>query len=137
MEEFPYYGLSWFFYLIVAASFLLLSAWKTRHWSLWTRIPLLSFFAAMALTPGVTVPGESWWSPAAIIMIFEMDQKGLSGIWPSLISIIFFWIFLMFATIIARWLLIKKLNLSIKLPKIKIKKPDHNSGQPELRDPDE
>ena len=81
MEEFPYYGLSWFFYLVVAAGFLLLSAYKTRDWSFWIRLPLLSFIAAMALTPGVTVSGETWWSPAAIIMIFELDQKGLTGIW--------------------------------------------------------
>ena len=107
MEEFPYYGLSWFFYLLVAAIFLLLSFWKTRSWSLWFRIPLLSFITAMALTPGVSVPGESWWSPAAIIMIFELDQKGLTGIWSSLLAIIAVWLLLMIGSALIVWKLKK------------------------------
>ncbi len=109
MDEFPYYGLSWFVYLLVAAIFLLTSFWKTRNWSSWARIPLLSFIAAMALTPGVTVSGESWWSPAAIIMIFELDQKGLSGLWSSLLAIIAVWLLLMIGTVLVRWKLIKKI----------------------------
>ncbi|MCP4412702.1 MAG: hypothetical protein GY808_09080 [Gammaproteobacteria bacterium] len=144
MEEFPYYGLSWFFYLIVAASFILFSAWKTRTWSKWTRIPLISFLAAMALTPGLTVPDGSWWSPAAIIMIFEMDQKGLQGIWPSLISIITVWIMLMVGTILSRWLPMGNLSFLSKLPlfklplmekiKRKVRKQKVNE-QPDLKDP--
>ncbi|MCP4273236.1 MAG: hypothetical protein GY781_14980 [Gammaproteobacteria bacterium] len=145
MEEFPYYGLSWFFYLIVTASFILFSAWKTRTWSKWTRVPLLSFIAAMALTPGLTVPDESWWSPAAIIMIFEMDQKGLQGIWPSLISIITVWLILMVGTILTRWLPMKKLSFIDKLPlfqiplmkKIKSKaRKQKTNEQPDLKEPE-
>jgi len=80
MEEFPYYGLSWFLYLVVAAGFLLLSAYKTRVWSFWIRLPLLSFIAAMAVTPGVTMSGETWWSPAAIIMIFMGSNTIYKGL---------------------------------------------------------
>ncbi len=141
MEEFPYYGLSWFLYLIVTAVFLLLTAWKTRDWSKWFRIPLITFIAAMALTPGVTVPDESWWSPAAIVMIFELDQKGLSGIWPSMISIITFWIFLLIATFVIRWLLIKKLKIPFKvpfkIPKLRFKRKTTLPDQPDLIDPDD
>jgi len=145
MEEFPYYGLSWFFYLIVAASFILFCAWKTRTWSKWARIPLLSFIAAMALTPGLTVPEESWLSPAAIIMIFEMDQKGLQGIWPSLISIITVWIIIMVGTISTRWLPMEKLSFLNKLPLFKLPlftktqnktRKVKNNKQPDLEDPE-
>jgi len=136
MEEFPYYGLSWFLYLIVSASFLLFTTWKTQKWSKWFRIPLISFIAAMALTPGSTIPDQSWKSPAAIIMVFEMDQKGLSGIWPSLISIVLTWIFLIIATILIRWLLLNKFNISLKLPKLKFIKKELFPKQPELKDPD-
>ena len=108
MEEFPYYGISWFFYLVTTAAFLLFSAWKTRAWSVWLRIPLLTFIAAMALTPGVTLSGESWWSPAAIIMIFQLDQKGLAGIWHSALSIIAVWLLMMTIAFFARWWLSRK-----------------------------
>ena len=129
MEEFPYYGLSWFFYLVVAAGFMLLSAYKTRAWSFWVRLPLLSFIAAMALTPGVTVSGETWWSPAAIIMIFELDQKGLTGIWGSLLSIIAFWIILMISTVIVRWQLQKRARQTTLVK-------DASSDQVDLKEPD-
>ena len=108
MEEFPYYQLSWFFYLVFAALFLLASGWKTRSWSLWLRVPLLCFIAAMALTPGVTVSGESWWSPAAIIMVFDIDQKNMPGFWRNFISIIAVWILMIIATLTTRWVLKKK-----------------------------
>lgn len=108
MEEFPYYGLSWFFYLLAAASFLLFSAWKTRGWSIVFRLPLLTFIAAISFTPGVTLSGESWMSPAAIIMIFELDQKGLIGIWRSLLSIMAVWLLMLIASLGTRWWLIKK-----------------------------
>ncbi len=126
MEEFPYYGLSWFFYLLVAVGFLLLSAYKTRNWSFSIRLPLLSFIAAMALTPGVTISGETWWSPAAIIMIFELDQNGLTSIWGSLLSIIAFWIIIMISAVVLRWQL-KRRTASRNTEKI---------SQPELREPD-
>ena len=133
MEEFPYYGLSWFFYLLVAAIFLLVSSWKTRDWSSWSRIPLLTFLAALALTPGVTVSGESWWSPAAIIMILELDQKGLIGSLPILLSILAVWILLITATVLIRWKLLKKPQ--------PLTEPDEDvddiPGQPELIDPSE
>ncbi len=145
MEEFPYYGLSWFFYLIVATSFILFSAWKTRTWSKWIRIPLLSFIAAMALTPGLTIPDESWWSPAAIIMIFEIDQKGMQGIWPSLTSIITSWIILMVGIILTRWLPMEKRSFINKPPlfklsqlkKIKSKARKQKANeQPDLKEPE-
>ena len=129
MEEFPYYGLSWFFYLVVAAGFLLLSAYKTRDWSFWIRLPLLSFIAAMALTPGVTVSGETWWSPAAIIMIFELDQKGLTGIWGSLLSIIAVWIIIMISTVILRWQLKRRAGS-------KKTSSTEKTSQPDLIEPD-
>lgn len=138
VEEFPYYGLSWFFYLLVAASFLLLCAWKTRHWSMAVRIPLLSFIAAMALTPGTTISGESWWSPAAIIMIFELDQKGLIGIWRSAISIIMVWLLLMAGSFTVRWRLGKKQptrQLKQQSETVDESEVDEFS-QPELKDPE-
>ena len=118
MEEFPYYGLSWFFYLLAAAGFLLLCLWKTRKWSYGVRIPLLTFFAAMSLTPGITLPGESWYSPAAIIMIFDLDRDGFSGILHSALSIIAVWLILMLATFIARWQLNKRHTNKEKQPEL-------------------
>jgi hypothetical protein len=103
MDEFPYYRLSWFVYLIVAATFLMFCAWHSRNWSVWARIPVLTFIAALALTPGVTISGENWWSPAAIIMIFEIDQKGFVGIIRSGISIVMVWVVFMISTITFRW----------------------------------
>ena len=130
IDEFPYYGLSWFFYLLTTFAFLLVSMWKTRKWSNTIRIPLLSFFAAMALTPGLTLSGEGWYSPAAIIMIFELDKKGLSGIWHSALSIIGVWIMLMTATFITRWQLAKK----AKKPNNKSNKSNEEK-EPELIEP--
>jgi len=95
------------------------------------RIPLLTFIAAMALTPGVTVSGETWWSPAAIIMIFELDSKGLSGIWGGLLSIIAFWLIFMVISFTVRWKLNKK-----QKPLVKISAADDIPGQPDLIDPD-
>ena len=135
MEEFPYYGLSWFIYLIVAASFLLLVVWKTRNWSVWTRVPLITFIAAMAFTPGTTVSGEPWLSPAAIIMIFGMDQNGLSGIWAPLTSIIMVWLLLMLSTGLIRWKLMKYLPFLKKSAVVEDGAEDINS-QPELKEPD-
>ena len=129
MEEFPYYTLSWFFYLLFAVIFLLLSTWKSRSWSPWLRIPVLTFIAAMAFTPGITLSGESYWSPAAIIMIFELDQKGFVGIFRGAISIITVWLLLMISTIIIRW----------KFSKNKSKNTTESDGniKPiELKDPD-
>ncbi len=103
MEEFPYYGLSWFLYLIVAVIFLLVSSWKTKKWSPWIRIPLLTFIAAMALTPGITISGQSWWSPAAIIMVFEIDQQGIAGASRGAIPIVLAWIFLMIISSLIHW----------------------------------
>jgi len=103
MEEFPYYGLSWFAYLVVAAIFILLSAWKTKSWNLYTRIPVISFISAMALTPSLTVVGDSWWSPAAIIMIFEIDQQGMVGAWRGAIPILISWILLMTLASVYFW----------------------------------
>lgn len=131
MEEFPYYGLSWFFYLVFAAIFLLLSSLKTRGWPVWVRIPLLTFIAAMALTPGLTLSGETWWSPAAIIMIFELDQKGLSGIWRGALSILAFWLLFMLVTFVARWRLSKRRKTAATSGW-----EGNFSEQPELKDPD-
>jgi hypothetical protein len=132
MDEFPYYGLSWFVYLMVAAIFLLFCAWHSRNWSVWARIPVLTFIAALALTPGVTISGETWWSPAAIIMIFELDQKGFAGILRSGISIMMVWILFMVATVITRWRLGKwKLNKNNK------SQNKDKYDQVELIDPDQ
>ena len=120
IEEFPYYGLSWFFYFLTTAAFLLFSLWKTRGWSSTVRIPLLTFIAALALTPGLTLPGEGWYSPAAIIMIFELDKKGLPGIWHSALSIIASWIIMMTITFIAR---------------SQMSTPSQKENQPEIIDP--
>jgi hypothetical protein len=135
MDEFPYYGLSWFFYLIVAAMFLMFCAWHSRNWSVWIRIPVLTFIAALALTPGVTISGESWWSPAAIIMIFELDQKGLAGISRSVVSIIMVWILFMISTVIFRWRFSSwKLN---KKNKSQASPIDDQDQQVELIDPEQ
>jgi len=134
MDEFPYYGISWFFYLLAAACFLLLSAWKSQGLSDWIRIPILCFVAAMALTPGITVSGESWWSPAAIIMIFELDQNGLPGMVKSLISIITVWIVLMGGTVIIRKLIKKKRKQKPEASEQISETDDY--GQPELQEPD-
>ena len=126
IEEFPYYGLTWFFYLLTTAAFLLVSLWKIRKWPIAVRIPLLTFFIAMALTPGLT-PGEgTWYSPAAIIMIFQLDQKGLTGIWHSLLSIMMVWIILMIVTFVARWQLAKRLKKTT---------PENNEKQAQLIEP--
>ena len=131
MEEFPYYSLSWFFYLLCAAIFLLLCTWKTRNWTAWLRIPGLTFIAAMALTPGVTTSGESYWSPAAIIMIFELDQKGLTGVWRGAISIITVWVLLMISTVVVRWKINKNKHSSVKP-----ENDNNQSDQVELIDPE-
>jgi len=133
MEEFPYYTVTWFFYLIATAMFLLLCAWKSRSWSDWVRIPVLTFFAAMALTPGITVSGETWWSPAAIIMIFELDKNGLVGFWKGALSIIACWIVFMLISFIARW----QLNKNKKKKTItESTVADDIPGQPDLIEPD-
>ena len=118
MDEFPYYALSWFIYLLFTAVFLLFCTWHSRKWSIWARIPVLTFIAALALTPGITISGESWWSPAAIIMIFELDSKGLSGIWKGLLSIIAFWIVLMISTFIVNWRLGKSKRFGSRKSKV-------------------
>ena len=41
-------------------------------------------------------------------MIFELDQKGLTGIWRGGLSIIAFWIIFMLGSFIVRWKLNKK-----------------------------
>jgi len=123
IEEFPYYGLSWFLYLVVTAAFLLFCLYKTRNWPHWIRLSLLSFMAAMALTPGTTISGESWLSPAAIIMILELDKKGLSGIWPHLTSITAVWLLIMLLTSLVRWQFNKRIKRA-------------SSSQPELIDPE-
>lgn len=127
MNEFPYYGLSWFFYLIVTAIFLLFCAWHSRNWSVWVRIPVLTFIAALALTPGVTISGESWWSPAAIIMIFELDQKGLAGISRILISIMMVWILFMIGAVIYKW---KAHSWKIFSRRVKKKEVGHIDPEP-------
>jgi len=107
VEEVPYYGMSWFFYLLAAAGFMLFSSWKTKSWSAWIRIPMLCFFAAMAFTPTSTMQGEGWWSPAAIVMVFEIDQNGFAGFWRAGLAIIVSWILLIVATLVARWQLLR------------------------------
>ena len=133
MEEFPYYHLSWFIYLILSMLFLLLSARTTRKWPIWLRIPLLSFIAAMALTPGITISGESWWSPAAIIMIFALDKNGLSGIWGSLLSILAFWLIFMVSASLMSWRINKRNKNSNKVDN---KIHQQSKIQPELIEPE-
>jgi hypothetical protein len=110
MEEVPYYGLSWFIYLLLSASFLLMSIWRSRRMKFWLRIPMLCFIAAMAFTPATTMPGQDWWSPAAIVMVFEIDQSGLSGFLRAGLGIIIVWIVLTIGTFLARWILNRRGN---------------------------
>ena len=58
----------------------------------------------MAFTPSTTIPGESWWSPAAIVMVFEIDQSGFAGFWRSGLSIIVLWLVIMIFSFLGRWL---------------------------------
>ena len=119
MEEVPYYGLSWFVYLLLSGLFLLLSFWKSRKLTVWLRIPILSFIAAMAFTPMTTMPGDGWLSPAAIVMVFEIDQSGFSGFLRAGLAIITAWLSLTIISFISWWLLskgklIEKLNVKLK-----------------------
>jgi len=137
MDEFPYYELSWFFYLLVAAMFLLFCAWHSRNWSSWARIPILTFIAALALTPGVTISGESWWSPAAIIMIFEIDRNGLAGISRNGISIIAVWLLFMVAALFFKWKAFKWLIFNVQGFSINKKHNNKQKDDIELIDPEQ
>ena len=129
MEEFPYYGLSWFAYLLLSASFLLLSIWKSKNLNQWLRIPLLTLIAAMAFTPATTIQGEAFWSPAAIVMVFEIDQYGLNGFWRAGLGIIMVWLVLMIGTFATRWF--------IKRRGIKLAKPTPETrSEPDLKEPE-
>lgn len=104
MEEVPYYGLSWFGYLLLSGTFLFLSWRKSQNLSLWIRVPLLTLIVAMAFTPAATIPGQDWWSPAAIVMVFDIDQSGFKGFWRAGLGIIMVWLVLMIGTSVRIWL---------------------------------
>ena len=110
MEEVQNYGLTWFLYLVLAAAFLLLGAYHSRKLTFWLRIPLLALIAAMAFTPASTLQGEAWWSPAAIVMIFEIDQNGFAGFWRAGLGIIVVWILLTITSFIGRWFYRRKIS---------------------------
>lgn len=115
MEEVPYYGLNWFVYLLLSGIFLLLSFWKSRNLVAWLRIPILSFIAAMAFTPMTTMQGEGWWSPAAIVMVFEIEQNGFSGFLRAGLAIIMAWLSITIVSFIGWWVLNKgKLKEKLK-----------------------
>ncbi len=108
MDGVENYGLTWFIYLLLSFIFLLLSFWHSRKLSFWIRIPILSFIAAMAFTPATTLQGDSWWSPAAIVMIFEIDQNGIAGFWRAGLGIIIAWLVITLISFIAHWFFRRK-----------------------------
>ena len=108
MEEVPYYGLTWFVYLLLSACFFVFSFWHSRNMKFWLRIPILSLIAAMAFTPATTIQGEAFWSPAAIVMVFEIDQLGFAGFWRAGLAIIAMWVVFMIGSFLGRWLLNKR-----------------------------
>ena len=83
----------------------------------------------MAFTPSTTMPGEDWWSPAAIVMVFEIDQSGFGGFMRAGIGIIAVWIFLTLTSFIVRWI-IKRRSTNV------VKSAPETKVQPELSDPE-
>ena len=109
MEEFPYYSLTWLLYFAFSASFLWLSYRRLKDSSIWLRLPLMSFIFAFALTPGPTLDDQSWLSPAAIIMIFELvDKREFSAISSSVSAILLVWLLAMIVWSIIRFLTSRK-----------------------------
>ena len=109
MDEFPYYSLTWLVYLALSLSFLWLSYRRLKDSSIWLRLPLMSFIFAFALTPGPTLDVQSWLSPAAIIMIFELvDKREFSAISNSLSAILLVWLLAMVVWTIIRVLTSRK-----------------------------
>ena len=108
MEDIPNYGLTWLAYLALSISFLALSYWTSRSLKFWIRIPILAFIAAMALTPSTTIQGEGWWSPAAIVMVFEIDQNGFAGFWRAGLGILIVWLVVTIISFVTRWFLRRK-----------------------------
>ena len=49
-------------------------------------------------------------SPAAIVMIFEIDQNGMAGFWRAGLGIIVAWLILTIVGFIGRWLIRRKLS---------------------------
>ena len=49
-------------------------------------------------------------SPAAIVMIFEIDQNGMAGFWRAGVGIIVAWLILTVVGFIGRWLIRRKLS---------------------------
>ena len=111
MENIQNYGLIWFLYLLLAAGFTLLSFYYSRRLTFWLRIPILALVAAMAFTPASTIPGDTAMSPAAIVMIFEIDQNGMAGFWRAGLGIIVAWLILTIVGFIGRWLTRRKLSI--------------------------
>ena len=130
MDGVENYGLTWLIYLVLSAAFLLLSFWHSRKLSFWLRIPILSFIAAMAFTPATTLQGDSWLSPAAIVMVFEIDQNGIAGFWRAGLGIIITWVVLMVISFALRWFLGRKKNSTIVDPQ------ERTEPELELRNPD-
>ena len=59
----------------------------------------------MAFTPVTYMEGESYLSPAAIVMIFEIEKDGLTGIWRSGLGIIVVWLLLSIGGLAGNWYL--------------------------------
>ena len=130
MDGVENYGLTWGIYLLLSVAFLLLSFWHSRNLTFWLRIPILSFIAAMALTPATTLQGDSWLSPAAIVMVFEIDQNGLAGFWRAGLGIIITWITLTVLSFAVRWFLGRNKKSIVEEPQertepeLDLKQPD-------------
>ena len=130
MDGVENYGLTWFIYLVLSGAFLLLSLWHSRNLTFWLRIPILSFIAAMAFTPATTLQGDSWLSPAAIVMVFEIDQNGIAGFWRAGLGIIIVWIVLTIVSFATRWFLRRKRQSDTKEPQ------QRSEPEIDLRQPD-
>lgn len=130
MDGVENYGLTWFIYLLLSCVFLVLSFWHSRKLTFWLRIPILCFIAAMAFTPSTTLQNDSWLSPAAIVMVFEIDQDGFAGFWRAGLGIIIVWLVLTIASFIIRWFLRRKKKSTVDKPQqrsepeLDLKQPD-------------
>ncbi len=71
----------WALYIGLGLIFLALLWWPLRHRPRWLQCLLLSVASGIVFTPLPIEPGSPHWAPAALVMIFDLEDKGVDGLW--------------------------------------------------------
>ncbi|PIP80363.1 MAG: hypothetical protein COW84_05620 [Gammaproteobacteria bacterium CG22_combo_CG10-13_8_21_14_all_40_8] len=85
----------WTIYTSVGLIVLAMLRYPMRRANRWLQLLLLIPVATLMFTPLTIQPESEYWAPAALVMIFEIEEQGMTGMVRGLIPLILTYLGLM------------------------------------------